>query len=217
MAQKYGIQFKTTCDTETVLKAFSVWGANCVEYLRGMFAFCAVDYRTGRAVMARDRCGVKPLYFAAVGQNLIAASSIASLLQHPDIQRRPNFRAVSHYLSSFRLTLGRETMYERIFQLQPGEQLIFNAGHLRIERYWDLPEEDSSIVFDDAAESLSQELDDAVLRRQVSDRPVGMMLSGGIDSAAIAASMSQERGRFCARAAGEEVRDALTTRRGRRL
>lgn len=211
LTHKFGLTFQTQCDTETVLAAFRVWGDNCVEHLRGMFAFAAVDFKSGRVIIARDRCGVKPLFFAAIGQNLVAASSIASLLEHPDIPKRPNFRSISHYLSSFRLTLGRETMYDRIFQLQPGEQLIFNSGRLRIERYWDMPDERDSVSFEDAAESLSEGLDDSVRRRQISDRPVGMLLSGGVDSAAIAASMSLSRGRFTARVAGDEVGDAVST------
>lgn len=211
LRQKYGKSFSTSCDTETVLAAFSVWGEDCVEHLRGMFAFVAADFRSGKVVIARDRCGVKPVFFAAVGQSIVAASSIASLLEHHEIPKRPNFRAISHYLSSFRLTLGRETMYERIFQLQPGEQLLFNHGHMRIERYWDLPEEDSRICFEGATETLATTLDDSIRRRQISDRPVGMLLSGGVDSAAIAVSMRDCAGNFSARTAGEEVQDAITT------
>lgn len=211
LTERHGVVFRTQCDTETVLQAYAAWGNDCVDHLRGEFAFVAVDLLAGTSLFARDRCGVKPLYFTAVGTTLLAASSIAALLEHPDVQCRPNFRSISHYLSSFRLTLGRETMYEGVYQLQPGERLRLNAGRVRIERYWDLPTENATIKLEEAVELLEAELDDSVKRRQVSDRPVGMLLSGGVDSAVIASSMSDVAGSFVARTAGSEVADAIET------
>lgn len=211
LMSRHGVRFRSRCDTETVLQAYAVWGPDCVERLRGMFAFVAADFAAGRSLIARDRCGVKPLFFSTIGETLLVASSVDALLRHPDIPRRPNFRTISHYISSFRLTLGRETMFDGIYQLQPGERMIVNGDHIRMERYWDLPDENATIKLEEAAEILEDSLDESVRRRQISDRPVGMLLSGGVDSAAIASSMSTIRGRFVARAAGEEVANAIET------
>ena len=211
LQQHHGVTFRTRCDTETLLHAFRVWGKQCVEHLRGMFAFVAVDYQSGEVLVARDRCGVKPLFYTHVGNTLLVASSIAALLEHPDVPRQPNYRAVSHYLSSFRLTLGRETMYEGIYQLESAQRMIVGNQGEKIETYWELPIEDATIKFEDAVQDLAVGLDDAVQRRQVSDRPVGMLLSGGIDSASIAIAMTQKSNGFFACGAGQEVESAAQT------
>ncbi|KAA1259365.1 Asparagine synthetase [glutamine-hydrolyzing] 3 [Rubripirellula obstinata] len=207
----HGVTFETRCDTETLLHAFRVWGKQCVDHLRGMFALVAVDFHSGEVLIARDRCGVKPLFYTHIGTTLLVASSIAALLEHPDVPRRPNYKAISHYLSSFRLTLGRETMYEGIYQLESAQRMTVNSRGTQIETYWELPVEDQTINFAEAVASLETGLDDAVKRRQVSDRPVGMLLSGGIDSASIASVMSQSGGSFFACGAGQEVETASQT------
>ena len=99
LTQDHGVRFQTRCDTETLLHAFRVWGKDCVDRLRGMFAFVAVDYHSGQVLVARDRCGVKPLFYTQVDGALLVASSIAALLEHPSVCRRPNFR--SHQPLSF--------------------------------------------------------------------------------------------------------------------
>ncbi|MDA8746396.1 asparagine synthase (glutamine-hydrolyzing) [Rubripirellula amarantea] len=207
----HDVRFQTRCDTETLLHAFRVWGKKCVDRVRGMFAFVAVDFQTGDVLIARDRCGVKPMFYTHVGNTLLVASSIAALLEHPDVPRRPNFRAISHYLSSFRLTLGRETMYEGIYQLESAQRMTVDARGERIETYWELPIEDATIKFEDAVDELAIGLDDSVSRRKVSDKPVGMLLSGGIDSASIAASMMQSGSGFFACGAGQEAQNAEHT------
>ena len=213
LRREHGVRFHTRCDTETLLHAFAVWGKHCVEHLRGMFAFVAVDFKTGAVLVARDRCGVKPLYYTQIGSSWLIASSIASLLEHPEVPRRPNFRAISHYLSSFRLTLGSETMYENIHQLEPACRMMIGRRGVELEKYWELPIEDATIPFEAAASELAAGLDDAVERRQVSDRPVGMLLSGGVDSASIASAMGKTEGGFFACSAGLEVEHATETAR----
>lgn len=207
----HGVRFQSRCDTETLLQAFRIWGNDCVDRLRGMFAFVAVDFQTGAICIARDRCGVKPLFYARAGGSLLVASSIAAILEHPDVPRRPNFRAISHYMSSFRLTLGNETMYEEIYQLQSAQRMTIDRHGERIDTYWELPAEDPTIPFEEAAENLKAGLDDAVRQRQVGDRPVGMLLSGGIDSASIASVMAEDGNRFFACGAGQEVENASQT------
>lgn len=207
----HGVEFQTQCDTETLLHAFRVWGKRCVDHLRGMFAFVAVDFQSGEVLVARDRCGVKPLFYTHLGNTLLVASSIAALLEHPDVPRRPNYKAISHYVSSFRLTLGRETMYDGIYQLESAQRMTVGTRGEQIETYWELPVEDQTIKFEDAVENLKTGLDDSVQRRQVSDRPVGMLLSGGIDSASIASVMTQSGGSFYACGAGQEIENASQT------
>ena len=137
--------------------------------------------------MARDRFGIKPLFLADLGRSFVFASSIPALLRHPDFTKRPNLGAISHYLTTFRLTLGRETVYEGIGQLLPGELLHWKSGTVQIEKYWDYPrDEDDTLSYDDAVQRLDESLSDAVTLRLVSDVPVGMFLSGGVDSNTIA-------------------------------
>src|SRR5690606_35987346 len=131
----------------------------------------------------RDRFGVKPLFLTEINETLLFASSIAALLRHPRFTKSPNLAAVSHYLTTFRTTMGRETVYSRIWQLLPGEMLQWRDGTIRIERYWDYPEdEDPTLEFSDAAEMLERELRESVSLRLAADVPVALFLSGGVDS-----------------------------------
>jgi len=182
-----GHLFRSHCDTETVMAAYCQWGTDCVEHLRGMFAFGIYDFRDDSLFLVRDRFGIKPLFLTEIDGVLIFASSIAALVAHPQFVKQPNFSVLSHYLTTFRLTLGRETMYQGIRQLLPGECLLYRNGQVQIERYWDYPaEEEGWISYDEAVEELHESLQDSVQSRLVSDVPVGMFLSGGVDSSTIA-------------------------------
>jgi asparagine synthase (glutamine-hydrolysing) len=182
-----GHHFRTHCDTEVVMAAYRQWGRRCVHHLRGMFAFGIYDFRDHSLFLARDRFGIKPLYFTEQNRRLVFASSIAALLRHPAVAPSPNLPVISHYLSTFRITLGAETFYTGIRQLLPGEILEWRDGRIRTERYWNHPaEEDRSLPFADAAGALESLLHEAVHLRLVSDVPVGMFLSGGVDSNTIA-------------------------------
>ncbi|MFQ5734538.1 MAG: asparagine synthase (glutamine-hydrolyzing) [Planctomycetaceae bacterium] len=184
--ESLGHRFTTRCDTETLMAAYREWGADCVLRLRGMFAFGAYDFRDDSLLLARDRFGVKPLFLAEVGGTLVFASSIPAILAHPRSIKRPHLPAVSHLLSTFRLTLGRSTVYEGVRQLLPAETLMWKDGKLRIERYWDYPDEEGSHDYESAVHRLRETLGESVRRRLVSDVPVGLFLSGGVDSSTIA-------------------------------
>lgn len=185
--EQHGHSFRTRCDTEVVMAAWLQWGPQCVERLRGMFAFGVYDFQQETLFLARDRFGVKPLFFAHINQTLAFASSLPALLRHPEAGRRPNFAAISHYLTTFRLTLHRDTLFEGIQQLRPAETLTWRRGKISIETYWDYPtEEDHTLSYTDSAELLRSELNEAVRSRLVSDVPVGMFLSGGVDSSTLA-------------------------------
>lgn len=187
-----GEMFRSRCDTEVVMAAYRQWGPQCVERLSGMFAFGIYDFRDDRLLLARDRFGIKPLFLTQVDGSLVFASSIGALLTHPAIVKRPHFPAISHYLTTFRLTLGRETFFEGIWRLMPGETLLWQDGTIRIEQYWDYPaDRDDSIEYADAVAQLEATLRTSVAERLVSDVPVGMFLSGGVDSSVIASLIGE--------------------------
>jgi asparagine synthase (glutamine-hydrolysing) len=160
-----------------------------------MFALGIYDFRDQHLLLARDRCGVKPLLLTEINGKLVFASAIGALLAHPDFVKQPDFTTISHYLTTFRLTLSRQTMYRGIWQLLPGEKLVWHNGQSEIKRYWDYPtDEDETLTYDDAVEQLHSSLRTAVQSRLVSDVPVGMFLSGGVDSSTIASLIHEETG-----------------------
>ncbi len=189
-----GHRFRSHCDTEVLMEAYRRWGVDCLQRLRGMFAFGVYDFAQNRLVLARDRFGIKPLYFADAGGELVFASSIAAILQHPRISRLPNLKTVSHYLTTFRTTLGPETMYAGIEQLQPGEYMAVERGNRRIVRYWEPPAKTQVRVdYESAAAELETTLQEAVNCRLASDVPVGAFISGGVDSNTLLSLMPQAR------------------------
>jgi len=182
-----GHRFRSRCDTEVVMAAYLQWGGDCVRRLRGMFAFGIYDFRDDRLFLARDRFGIKPLFLAEIDGRLVFASSLPALLKHPRISKAPKLPAISHYLTTFRITLGRETVFSGIWQLMPAEVLHWCSGKTRVEKYWNYPDdEDHSFDFADAAEQLRCGLEDSVQCRLISDVPVGMFMSGVVDSNTLA-------------------------------
>ena len=192
--QQSGIQFRTRCDAETLLAAWQEWGSDCLQKLRGMFAFGVYDFAENRLFLVRDRFGIKPLFFAEAAGELVFASTVAAVVEHPHIVKQPNWSTISHYLTTFRTTMGRETMFRGVRQLRPAEYLDWNVhtGQLQIARYWDFPKQkQSDITFAEAADELESLLTNATTSRLVSDVPVGMFLSGGVDSSVLASQVSQ--------------------------
>ncbi|MAT14848.1 MAG: asparagine synthase (glutamine-hydrolyzing) [Planctomyces sp.] len=191
-----GHRFVSRCDTEVLARAYQEWGIDTLSKLNGDFAFGIYDFANEQLLLARDRCGVKPLFFSQIDGELIFASSVAAIVAHPRFSKEPNPVALSHYLTTFRLTLGRETLYKGIWQLLPGEYLLFNGEKVRIESYWDYPlQEDGAKRYLDAVDELEELLDLAVSDRLVSDVPVGMFLSGGVDSSTLACLLHRRVGK----------------------
>ena len=211
LRREAGWSFRTRCDTETVLAAWAVWGPDCLRRMRGSFGLAAVDAVAETGMLARDPCGVKPMFFAHAGRSLAAASAVAALLEHPGVPRRPNDRTVSHYLGALRTTLGRETMYDSVHQLLPGERLLWRDGRIKIDRHWSLPDSVAPQPFAEAVTELADGLDDAVAVRLAGDRKVGLFLSGGVDSAAIAASLADAGRGIDARTSAQEAAPAART------
>ncbi len=180
-----GVRFETESDTEVVLHAYLAYGEAAFARLRGMFALVIADRHTGELVAARDQIGVKPLYWAFRDGVFVAASEMRTMLAHPALSRELDPSAVVEYLA-FGHANGERTLVAGMRQLEPGHLLRVRGANVDVEEYWD--------VLDGGAppagtheEELRRLLDEAVAASLVSDVPVSMMLSGGLDSAVIAA------------------------------
>lgn len=189
-----GVRFGSHCDTEVLVEAWSAWGPGCLEKLRGMFAFGVVDLVTNEFWLARDRCGIKPLFYAEIDGEFVFASSISAIKRHPGFSARPNFGALGHYLQTLRTTLDHETVFEGIHTVRPAELIHVVRGQRTHRIYWSLPTTvDHSLSFDDAVGQLERTLEEAVGLRLKSDVEIGMMMSGGVDSNTLATLVGQKR------------------------
>jgi asparagine synthase (glutamine-hydrolysing) len=191
-----GHQFKSTTDTEVIVHLYEELGDQCVTRLRGMFAFALWDERQQRLLLARDRVGVKPLYYANTGKSLLFSSEMKSLLVDPDINRRVNPNAIDRFLTYYYLA-GNETLFEGIFKLDPGHYLTVQDGEISVEQYWDLRFEIPPCPpsFDEAVDGLRELLSRTVKDHMISDVPVGVLLSGGVDSTGILSYATQHADR----------------------
>lgn len=185
--ERAGVEFRTNSDTEVLLVGFVHEGARILERLRGMFAFVVWDRETGEVFAARDQIGVKPLYYFVNNGVFAACSEIRPLLAHPSFRPALDPVGVVEFLA-FGNTIGDLTPVEGVRALLPGHYLRIRAGRVHIIEYWDvLPPEPDEVSGSHVPSELLERLDDAVDASLVSDVPVGLMLSGGIDSSAIAA------------------------------
>lgn len=191
--EEAGYSYKTTSDTETILFLYRKYGLECVEKLRGMFAFAIWDTELKRLFIARDRLGIKPLYYVHdESGNLFFASEIKSLIKAGAIESKLNYDVLPDQLANHG-TSHDETLYEGVRRLLPGHILTWDDGEVNVKKYWDLSFE-PKLDFDseDAyVESWLREFKKSVELRLMSDVPLGMFLSGGIDSSAICAVMSE--------------------------
>ncbi len=188
-------QFRSNSDTEVILALYEKHGADCVQYLRGMFAFAIWDEKRQRLFCARDRFGIKPIYFNHSDEAFIFASEMKAILPFlNDITT--NFEALSEYFA-FQYTLGDQTLFNNIFQLMPGHFLILENDTLTVKKYWDvnyrIDKEHSEKFFEEKLEYL---MNDSVKYHQVSDVPVGGYLSGGIDSSLVVALATESNEDF---------------------
>ncbi|MCA1641890.1 MAG: asparagine synthase (glutamine-hydrolyzing) [Acidobacteria bacterium] len=193
-----GHRYRTHCDTETILHLYEEHGASCVERLRGMFAFAVWDQMKRELFVARDRLGVKPLYYVhdAAG-SLFFGSEIKTLLEAGAVKPEINHAALPDYLANHAPS-GEETLFAGVKRLLPGHTLRWRDGEIEIEKYWDVhfaagggARETSRGSDDDYVEEWSDLFRTSVRLRLMADVPLGMFLSGGIDSSAIAAVMSR--------------------------
>lgn len=190
--QRMGCQFETNSDTEVVLRAYEVFGDSCVEQLRGMFAFAIWDGPRQRLFLARDRLGIKPLYFSVDDNELRFASEIKAILAGTTSKPVFNRGILPEFLAS-RYVAGDETFFEGIWKLLPAHTLTWSAEEgIRKNRYWQpsLGVDDGKRSYDDYVAEVRVGLEDAVKSHLVSDVPVGLFLSGGLDSTALAGLMA---------------------------
>jgi asparagine synthase (glutamine-hydrolysing) len=189
--------FRTKCDTEVILAAYREWGAACLDHFNGIFAFAIWDRVSRELFLARDHIGVKPLYYAHDGDQFVFSSELKGVFECPWVSRGLDHEQA---LSFFRLLYapGPRTMIEGVRKLPPAHRMTLTAGHLREERYFSLragrPRPASSGGFPAAATHLRGVVEEACDRQLVSDRPVGIYLSGGIDSSSILAAVAARRG-----------------------
>ena len=188
-------QWKTDhSDTEVILHAYQQWGIDCVQKLRGMFAFALWDSKKQQLWLVRDRIGIKPLYYSIHNGRIVFASEIKALLQDPDQKRRIDEESLYHYLS-FLTTPAPQTLFAGIHKLPNATRLCVHPdGRTETHRYWDVWDHTQPLTNTDdheIAERLLAELRQAVQLRKISDVPVGVFLSGGIDSSTNAALFSQ--------------------------
>lgn len=191
-----GYRFRSQCDTETVLAAFQEWDTACLSRLRGMFALAVWSESRKRLVLARDRLGIKPLYYCEHDRNLYFGSELKAILEHPEIPRQLDLEALSAFLS-VNYVPGPRTLINGIRKLPPGHLLEWQGGQLALRRWWTLPTGPARhIAIADAKEELDTLLQDAVREQLAADVPLGIWASGGLDSSTIlhyAASASPSR------------------------
>jgi asparagine synthase (glutamine-hydrolysing) len=190
--EKLGHTFYTNSDTEAIVHAYDQFGVDCPKHLRGMFAFAIWNERTQELFLARDRVGKKPLLYAQVNNQFIFGSEFSALLLHPDISRDVEPEALDYYLS-FMCIPAPLTAYRAIRKLEPAHWLRWRNGEIETQRYWQ-PDFTKKIEIseEEAGERTVEILRDAVRVRLMSEVPLGAFLSGGIDSSAVVALMSQE-------------------------
>lgn len=190
--EKLGHTFYTNSDTEAIIHAYDRYGADCPKHLRGMFVFAIWDERTQELFIARDRVGKKPLLYAEANGQFVFASEFSALLLHPQVSREIEPEALHHYLT-FMCVPAPLTAYKAIKKLEPGHTLRWKQGSLKIERYWQ-PDFSRKLKISEpeAGERLIEILREAVRLRLISEVPLGAFLSGGIDSSAVVALMSEE-------------------------
>ena len=187
-----GHKLQTASDTETILHLYEDYGTDCLEHLRGMFGLAIYDLRKRKLFIARDRVGIKPLYYWNHGGKLLFASEIKSLLESPDVSRTPNLAAVDSYLS-LRYVAGPQTLFEGINELPAAHWLtVDDHGGVCVRRYWRPTFGHAPYESDDYYQDRFAELfQETVQKHMLSDVPLGAFLSGGVDSTAIVATMSR--------------------------
>jgi asparagine synthase (glutamine-hydrolysing) len=192
--QKAGHEFRTRCDTEVIVHAWEQWGEACVERFRGMFAFALWDRAKRTLFLARDRLGIKPLYYATLPDgNFIFSSELKALLAYPELPREIEIPAVEEYFTYGYVPEPR-TILRHVNKLHPGHSLTVRHGDqsVKVRRYWDVPFKPIYVNDErEVAQELIERLREAVNIRLVADVPLGAFLSGGVDSSSVVAMMAE--------------------------
>ena len=190
-----GHHYRTQSDTETIVHLYEEYGKDCVQHLRGMFAFAIWDAKRKSLFIARDRLGIKPLYYRLTANTFLFGSEIKALLAYPGVHPEFNRSVLPEFLA-FGYLSAEETFYNSVLKLMPGHWLeLDEQRELRIEQYWDLPLTPAGAQHDESyyVDSYRELLEGAVSSHLMSDVPLGVFLSGGLDSSAVAALMTKIR------------------------
>ena len=188
--EKKGHRFYSNTDTEVIVHAYEEYGEKCLECFNGMFAFAIWDSKQKKLFLARDRHGIKPLYYAVVKNNLIFGSEIKSILLHKDIKRTVNPEAL-HYFLTFRCNSTNETMFKGIYKLPPAHYLIYKNKKIDVKKYWAQNFKPLYKTEDYYSKLVLKRLEESVKMQLISDVPLGAYISGGVDSTAIIALMKK--------------------------
>ncbi len=185
--QAAGHTFATAGDGETLLHGYEQWGADLLPRLRGMFAFAIWNTVDGTLFLARDYFGIKPMHYTRLADGrLVFGSEIKSILEHPDVEKAFNPAALDKYLS-FQYSVPTETFFKGIVCLPPAHYLIWKAGEVTVQRYWEPRfEPDESMTLDEAVDAIDKAFTDSVAAHRISDVEVGCFLSSGVDSSYVA-------------------------------
>jgi asparagine synthase (glutamine-hydrolysing) len=181
-----GHVFRSKSDTEVIIHAYEEFGPDCVNELRGMFAFAIWDSKRRRLFIARDRVGIKPLYYTRTNHALLFASELKALMTDASVGRSIDHEAMRTFLA-FNYVPGESTLFGAVRKLLPGHYLICENGQITIQRYWDLKftQDRYAQTFDETVEELRTLLQSTVRDHMIADVPVGVLLSGGVDSSAV--------------------------------
>ncbi len=186
--------FRTRCDTEVIVHAWEEWGVECLKRFNGMFSFAIWDRNKRTLFIARDRLGVKPLFYAEVDGWLVFGSELKAVLKHPNVSRDIDPTAVEDYFT-FGYVPDPKTIYRNIKKLEPGTYICLQRGRpIKVNRYWDVPlmeKRQAGVDFFGIQQELRDRLKESVRKRMVADVPLGAFLSGGIDSSAVVAMMRE--------------------------
>ena len=188
-----GHNFSTNTDTEVLLHGYEEYAEGILDKLRGMFAFVIYDVNTKETFAARDFYGIKPFYYAVMGDTFLFGSEIKSFLIHPDFKKELNRNMLEYYLT-FQYSVGEETFFKDVYKLMPGHYLKYKDGELEVKQYYALEfEEDDSKTYEEWKEGVDERLKDSIRAHKISDVEVGSFLSSGVDSSFIAASSDVDK------------------------
>ena len=187
-----GWQFRTNCDTEVLLVAYMAWGKDCLEKLNGIFAFAIYDERLGQLFLARDRMGVKPLFYAFAGDSLVFASEIKALFQHPGIRPRIDEQGLWQLVFLLPTRIPGTGVFKGVHELLPGWYMEYSREGIETHPYWKLQAAEHRDSPKDTVEKVLWLVRDSIVRQLVSDVPLCTLLSGGLDSSAISSIAATE-------------------------
>lgn len=191
LLEQKGHSFKTHSDTEVIIHAYEEYGEDCLKYFDGMYAFALWDPQARVLFLARDRFGKKPVYYAAFDNQFIFGSELKTLLKHPSVKKEIDPHALSKYLA-YEYVPSPYSIFKNIYKLEPGHKLTLKDTKIRTERYWDIGfERKGRFDLQEAEEKLVALLKESVKKRLISDVPLGVFLSGGIDSSSVVAMMAE--------------------------